>query len=104
MQISRLSFLSILLATVSAASIESNQIKAREVNLAESAGELIKRTPHLYTRGAKKKVKGSGGGDEEDDDDDDQQQQNNTNSAVHLNVNVALAAGAGVVALGAFML
>jgi len=89
MQISRISVVTLFLATFSLATSVENPV-ARDISVADVAGEVQKRE---FLEARAKKVKGSsGGGDDEED------------SAVSSHrLNIALAAGAGVIAVGAMM-
>lgn len=96
MQFSRLSILSLFLATVSLAANVAEPLDARDV-VVKAAGAVGKRE-HLESRTPKKKVKGSSGSGEED------QQAGDDNAASSIHLNIALAAGAGAIAISAMML
>ncbi|KAF3928459.1 hypothetical protein ABW20_dc0104121 [Dactylellina cionopaga] len=98
MQVSRLSVITLLFATLSLAANAADPLVARDAVVAKAAGELERRT-NLEERTPKsKKVKtGSSGGDEGDAEDDD-------NAASSLHLNIALVLSAGAVAISAMML
>jgi len=89
MQISRISLVTLFLATFSLAANVADPV-ARDVSVADVASEVQKRE-FLEARG--KKSKGSGGGGDEGSD----------SSATSYRLNIALAAGAGAIAVGAMM-
>ncbi|KAK6331923.1 hypothetical protein TWF718_002461 [Orbilia javanica] len=99
MQISRLSLATLLFASLSTAISLEGAVGARDVVLAEAAGEAIQKR-NLEAR-TPKKTKTGGGGEEEDDDDDDDDDEN-AGASIHLNM--ALITGASAVAVAALML
>lgn len=101
MQLSKLSLVTLFLASFSAAISLEDAIAARDIVVVKAAsGEAQKRNLEVRS----KKVKGTGGGDDDDDDDDDD---NNTDgsaaSSVHINLSLMIS-GASAVAVAAMML
>ncbi|KAF3168045.1 hypothetical protein TWF106_005540 [Orbilia oligospora] len=97
MQLSRLSLVTLLLTSFSAAISLEETIDARDIVLAKAASEAVQKRNIEVRTPKPKKVKTGGGGDEDDDDDD-------PNSAASVHLNMALIAGAGAVAVAAMML
>ncbi|TGJ67740.1 hypothetical protein EYR41_006852 [Orbilia oligospora] len=98
MQLSRLSLITLLLTSFSAAISLEETIDARDIVLAKAAGEAVQKRNIEVRTPKPKKVKTGGGGDDDDDDDDD------PNSAASVHLNMVLIAGAGAVAVAAMML
>ncbi|EGX46954.1 hypothetical protein AOL_s00097g380 [Orbilia oligospora ATCC 24927] len=97
MQLSRLSLVTLILTSFSAAISLEETIDARDIVLAKAASETVQKRNIEVRTPKPKKVKTSGGGDDDDDDDD-------PNSAASVHLNMALIAGAGAVAVAAMML
>ncbi|RVD87330.1 uncharacterized protein DFL_001571 [Arthrobotrys flagrans] len=100
MQISRLSIITLLLASFSTAISLEETVEARDTVLAKTAGEAIQKRNLEVRTPDPKRVGGSGGGGEGDDDDDDDDE----NAAASIHFNLALVAGAGAAAVAAMML
>ncbi|KAK6346186.1 hypothetical protein TWF730_010517 [Orbilia blumenaviensis] len=97
MQLSRISLVTLLLASFSNAISPDDTVAARDIIVAKAASEAIQKR-NLEVRTPKSnKVKGGGGGDEEDQGDDG-------NAAASIHINMALITGAGAIAVAAIML
>ncbi|KAK6511219.1 hypothetical protein TWF481_000140 [Arthrobotrys musiformis] len=99
MQLSKISLISLLLASFSSAISLEEVVKARDVALVKAASEVAQKR-NLEIRTPKKKGKGGGSDDDYDGDDDDDDE----NSGASVHINMILAAGAGTVAVAAMML